>query len=294
MYGSGAFMLSARMRCRALVVLVLSVACQREEAAPMPAPVTQTPRKDPAVITTAAAPAIKRPELPGDARHGWDLFRLHCVNCHGASRRGTGIYRSKLPTPPADLRDPVLLASRSDDQIAHAIMHGIAAQPSSKKKDMPSFSKELGEQDAMDVVAFLRGDSIYLVECFPEATHYAEVRPAVTGPPLYAAHAAAVHSEPVILAHGAALPASALHVGYVTFVELDLPSVGPTPVAFIADIKGRITRARVALPEPDNARASADIEAVLKNGDAGAPRLRTIIPTIQAVQDWLTKAVPTS
>src|SRR6185436_18459350 len=111
-----------RVRHAAALFFALSTACQDP-----PAPTIKeiAPVERPVQPTTVAIP--HRPSPPGDVKHGWELFREHCTVCHGASRRGTGVYRSKLPVPPADLRDPLLLASHSDDQLAHSILEGVAA-----------------------------------------------------------------------------------------------------------------------------------------------------------------------
>lgn len=244
--------------------------------------------------TLTAQAARRRPAPPGDFRRGWALFRENCAGCHGANRRGRGTRQGLLPVPPADLRDPVLLASRSNDELVNAILHGVRQQPARhgepEKKEMPGFDSELGEQDALDLVGFLRGDSIYLSECFPDATHYLELQ--TSGGRLLRAYTVdGIVKQPVLLDSASDLPSKASPLGYVMFVELDLPGAGATPVAFLADQKGAVSGVRVALPEPDCIRAETDILAVLERGAEGAPKLRGVVPAIEASKQWLAQTV---
>jgi mono/diheme cytochrome c family protein len=272
-----------------LLACVLLVGCPREApteettVAPQPKPVDRT---------------RKRPEPPGDPRHGWTLFAEHCVACHGASRRGRPGREGEQPAQPADLRDPILLASRTNDQLATAILHGVTRKgpdPGNMgRHDMPAFQSELGEQDVMDVIAFLRGDSIYLEECFPVATHYLALEVDKDGPPLFAAYDIArpdKPARPVVIRSKGQLPEGSVLAGYVMFTEIDLPGIGATPSAFLARPDGRVFSARVALPEPDNVRAESDIDSVIDRGEATTAKTRTMRPSILAMKARLERAI---
>lgn len=217
-----------------------------------------------------------------------------------------------LITRPADLRDPILLATRTNDEIADVIARGVLRKDGEnqkpqdpKKKEMPAFKDELGEQDMMDLVAFLRGDSIYLEECFPGATHYVRLGEGEGGLAIFGAFGAldarvvegasvapgAAPLRPRVVSSASDVPRGTKVVGYVAFVELELPGAGPTPVAFLAEPEGEVHGARAALPEPDNARAERDLEAALLRGVEGAPKLRSIIPAIEACEQEMKAAI---
>lgn len=204
--------------------------------------------------------------MVGDVQHGWRVYQEHCASCHGPGRRGDGEARRTVRVEPQDLREPLFLVKRTDDELARAILQGGPAVR--RSKEMPGFSAELSEQDTMDVIALLRGDAISLEECFGEATHYQRVFAEQGGPPVLAAYTTGENGErsqsrPVVLKVDEPLPAGARKVGYVLFAEMMLPGAGPTPTAFVADAQGTVTGLRVALPEPHAQRAQGDLEDVV-------------------------------
>jgi hypothetical protein len=229
------------------------------------------------------------------------MFKEHCASCHGVNRRGATDRAVKMLIRPADLRDPALLASRSDAQLTEVIMRGIEGPPKTRPavengarpdKEMPGFQSELGEQDALDIVAFLRGDSIYLEECFAGATHYAQLKQSSLGPPLYAAYSAAQAGlRPTVVAADAKPPDGARRLGFVMFVEVELPGAGSTPIALLAEDDGRFSGVRVALPEPDNGKAERDIFAVFTQGMESAPLLRPAEGTLKEAKQRFDAAV---
>lgn len=244
-----------------------------EETAPVPLKAVPSPK--------LAAQA--RPPLPGDFHRGQALFDKHCLQCHGASRRGTGPKRNELLAPPADLRDPVFLSSRDDEALLKTILQGGLFVGASKW--MPGFAAVMTDQDARDVVALMRGDSIYLTECFPEGTHYVRLLQQ-GGPPILAAYKAGPPVKwPAVVAEEQ-LPSRAVRIGYVMFADLNLPDFGPTPTGFVADLNGRVLAMRVALPVPDNERVQADLEAVVIRRIARLPKL---IPTLEAGASYVSK-----
>ncbi len=232
--------------------------CAKEVATdpkpPPPAPAA-APVADAGVI-------VKRPKLPGDFEAGWRLFREHCLECHGEGRRGGLVRKDGELLAPADLRDPLLLVSKSDKDLVGIMTNGLSVKKGGKsKKGMPSFKKDLDERQMLDVVSFLRGDSIHLVECVPDATHFVHLNAADPEPPILGAYKAGAPGSPAVVT-AADVPAGAEALGHVMFFELDLPQAGPTPVALVATSAG--VSSRVALPEPDNANAARDLDSVIQ------------------------------
>ncbi len=239
------------------------------------------PSQGASAATDSAAPKPvlaeqARPPLPGDFHKGQALFQKHCLQCHGEGRRGTGPKRNELLAPPADLRDPIFLSSRTDEELLKTILQGGVFVGASKW--MPGFAALMTDQEARDVVALMRGDSIYLAECFPEGTHYVRLLRS-GGPPVLAAykHGARVKWPRVIAEEE--LPQGAQRIGYVMFADLNLPDFGPTPTGFVANLNGRVLAMRVALPVPHNEKVQADLEAVVIRRIARIPRL---IPALEA------------
>lgn len=237
-----------------------------------------SPAPDSKVDSGQPAELERRPPVVGDVDHGWRVYQEHCERCHGSRRRGDGESRSTLKVSPQDLREPLFLVKRTDDDLARAILQGGLFVR--RSKEMPGFAAELSEQDVQDIIALLRGDAISLEECFPRATHYQRAFLEQGGPPVLAAYeTAATRTErPVVLKPDEPVPSGARKVGYVLFAELELPGAGPTPTAFIANLNGSITGMRVALPEKDAARARADLEDVVLRR---IPKLPTLVPVLE-------------
>jgi mono/diheme cytochrome c family protein len=217
--------------------------------------------------TSATADAGAAPDptasTGADFRRGWTLYQAHCAECHGDTRHGDGERAAKLDVRPANLRDPLLLANRTDDQLAKAIGQGGAFV--GKSKAMPAFHAELSERDLLDLIAFLRGDAISLEDCFPDAALWAPVT-LPDGP------------EPVLLAYAPdhprpgttrMAPGDPVHLaGLALFAEVTLPRAGATPVALLVNPSGDLLGVRVGLPHGDREKAQRDLEAGLRSGTA--------------------------
>ncbi|XXF80048.1 cytochrome c [Myxococcaceae bacterium GXIMD 01537] len=234
-------------------------------------------------VTEAARPAVV-----GDVEHGWRVYQEHCASCHGATRRGDGELRGTLAVPAQDLRDPLFLVKRTDDELAGAIFQGGVFVR--RSKEMPGFAADLSEQDVMDLIALLRGDAISLEECFARATHYRRVFMEKGGPPVLAAYETgpARSGRPVVLGPDEPPPPGARRVGYVLFAEMELPGAGRTPTAFVANLQGSITGMRVALPEPHARRARADLEDVVLRR---VPKLPGLVPVLDESAQRLSSLV---
>jgi mono/diheme cytochrome c family protein len=98
------------------------------------------------------AEGIPVPPLGDEAqvRRGYELFRVHCVTCHGAPGVGPDDLAMGLnPVPPG--LDFEKVQHESDAELYWVIQNGI------KFTGMPSFKLALaGEDDAWALVAFLR------------------------------------------------------------------------------------------------------------------------------------------
>src|SRR4051812_31241757 len=176
----------------------------------------------------------------GDFRRGWALYLDHCVECHGEGRHGDGQRSARLEVRPANLRDPLLLAMRTDDQLAKAISQGGAFV--GRSKAMPAFREELSERDTLDLLALLRGDALALEDCFPGAAVWARLTPPEAGEPVMAAYAfgQARAGRPKV-ASGQEVPAGATLVGLALFTEVKLPRAGATPAALLVGPLGDLS-----------------------------------------------------
>jgi len=223
--------------------------------------------------TTASVDAGATPATAAaagtDYRRGWTLYQEHCAECHGDTRHGDGERAGKLDVHPANLRDPLLLATRTDDQLAKAIAQGGAFV--GKSKAMPAFHAELSERDLLDLIALLRGDAVALEDCFPEASVWSRTAALsdASGPILAAYrldHPRA--GRPRVTAGGEPAPEGTL-LGLALFTEVNLPRAGATPAALLASPSGDLLGVRVGLPPGDRERAQRDLESRLRSGEGG-------------------------
>lgn len=126
---------------------------------------------------TATGVRAVEPVLVGDRARAVELWRLHCAGCHG-----TG---TSLPDPlplgaklgAKALRDPALLAARTDEDLITTVLKG-GPGPAS-----PAF-RFLGLLDAADLVAFLRHGLPTIADVFPDAAAYTAKSYTLVGPAL--------------------------------------------------------------------------------------------------------------
>ena len=93
-----------------------------------------------ALALLAAVCCIAGPALASDPQRGAELFRTHCVNCHGSSGRPV------LPGAP-DLSVPTALL-KPDLTLMASIRAGRGA--------MPAYQGLLRDREILDIVAHLR------------------------------------------------------------------------------------------------------------------------------------------
>jgi mono/diheme cytochrome c family protein len=88
-------------------------------------------------------------DLTGHAGKGEEIYRLYCLNCHGARGRGDGPVAESLTPRPADLTT-VIVQKKSEKDLLQIIREG---KPGTS---MPSWKGELSDQNIYDVLVFLR------------------------------------------------------------------------------------------------------------------------------------------
>lgn len=104
-----------------------------------------------------AAPVESKVRIKGNKKHGKELFKKHCAQCHGADGRGgngTGVTFSRkrdLPILAPGLNNAGFLAAASDKMIHDTIALGREGTPM-----VSMLAAGLSEKDINDLVAYLR------------------------------------------------------------------------------------------------------------------------------------------
>jgi hypothetical protein len=191
----------------------------------------------------------------GSVERGLKLYETRCLGCHGHERDGTGPLSRLFTQRPPDLRDPMLLLGRTDAQLMFALLNGVEFGGV-----MTRFARVDTEHEARDLLAALRHDSIWLEDCFPQATHYLRV-PGDERRPLLVAYAAAqAKGQPRIIDDPYAFPSGVRRTGYVMFTHLWLGE-RRVPAALLADVNRRYLGLRLALPFGEAMRYQAELAA---------------------------------
>lgn len=79
---------------------------------------------------------------------GGQIFKAHCVVCHGPKGKGDGPAAAALQPRPRDLSDTARMATMTDDSLTKVVTSG--------RQSMPGYAKILKPEEIRDVVAFLR------------------------------------------------------------------------------------------------------------------------------------------
>jgi mono/diheme cytochrome c family protein len=101
-----------------------------------PVPAAAKKRKNPVPATRASV------------EEGRKLYVSNCFVCHGATGKGDGPWREKLPEPPPDLTDAHMMAEMTDGEIFWKIGTG--------RDQMPRFEHQLDERQRWHLVNYLR------------------------------------------------------------------------------------------------------------------------------------------
>lgn len=79
---------------------------------------------------------------------GQERFQIYCTPCHGRTGVGNGmVIAHGFPIPPPNFHDDRIVAM-PDGQIFHTISYGV--------RNMPSYGKQIPEEDRWAIVAYLR------------------------------------------------------------------------------------------------------------------------------------------
>jgi mono/diheme cytochrome c family protein len=220
----------------------------------------------------------------GDVVYGARLFRLHCAQCHGGDKSGTGyLSRTLRNPPPKNLSDPGFLARRTNEDLFSIVTMGGRAV--SAHFTMPNFGGQLEALDAWDLIAFLRKDILTLGTFFPRAgryvTHEVELNAAAKerlggqyrGDKLTVLMALsgsdASSRGPEYYAHKGDLQTALKGrkvLGYVTFAPVNIPGAGPMFVGMSMDPNGTIERIRPQLESTHKGRDSIERQLVMFEG----------------------------
>ena len=98
----------------------------------------------------AEAKKMKNPVPRSDATlvAGKAIFNDQCVSCHGDTGKGDGPDAMMYTPEPADLTDAHMMGMMTDGEIFYKISEG--------RKPMPTFKKELSEEQRWQLVHFVR------------------------------------------------------------------------------------------------------------------------------------------
>jgi hypothetical protein len=83
--------------------------------------------------------------------------------------RGGGDLANKLPGPVGNLRDPAMLATRSNDDLKSEILKGV---PAAKPPMLMPGSPWLNGLELEDLITFLRHDALNVSDFFPTAKYF--------------------------------------------------------------------------------------------------------------------------
>ncbi len=98
----------------------------------------------------AEAKAVPNPveATPEALAAGADLYKKHCLMCHGEAGKGDGQAAKYLKPPVADITAPGAKDRMSDGEIFYKISNG--------KKPMPPMNRKLSETERWQVVHHVR------------------------------------------------------------------------------------------------------------------------------------------
>jgi mono/diheme cytochrome c family protein len=134
--------LSIRSAVALLVAFHLSAVAIAQDDDAWEAPAADRTRKSPL------------PASAGNVAAGRELYKTHCLRCHGEKGRGDGPGAARLSAEPADLSDPVFQSLLTDGEIFWKMSTG---RRNGKEVLMPAMAEKMpAEEDRWKVVAYVR------------------------------------------------------------------------------------------------------------------------------------------
>ncbi|MEI8059351.1 MAG: cytochrome c [Ferruginibacter sp.] len=112
---------------------------------------TKTLNQQPQPWVVPAADAAKiNPALADDASKtkGKELYKQHCLSCHGTTGKGDGPKAAQLDTESGDFTSATF-KKETDGTMYYQIKKG--------RKDMPSYATKIPADDIWDVVNYIKG-----------------------------------------------------------------------------------------------------------------------------------------
>ncbi len=85
---------------------------------------------------------------------GEQLYRYHCLFCHGEEGRGDGLNAYNLKISPRNFTDSRRVDARTDEQLAQTIANG--GQSSGLSNEMPPWGNTLTQEQIAELVSHIR------------------------------------------------------------------------------------------------------------------------------------------
>ena len=123
------------------VASLTGLAREKQETQPEGSSVWEVPAEAKAVPNPVEA-------TPEALAAGADLYKKHCVMCHGETGKGDGPATKFMKPAPADVTIPGTKARMTDGEIFYKISTG--------KRPMPPMNRKLSETERWQVVHHLR------------------------------------------------------------------------------------------------------------------------------------------
>ena len=102
------------------------------------------------VFSGLAAPHESRDgDMQPDGEQGRELYRIHCLECHGAEGRGDGPRAALLAPRPGNLVSAAT-SSKTDEELLEILAKGVP------RTSMRGWSAQLSDQERRNVLAYIR------------------------------------------------------------------------------------------------------------------------------------------
>ena len=84
------------------------------------------------------------------------IYKKSCASCHGLAGDGKGKSGKKFKTPSTDFTDPVVMGTRTDDELFEVTKLGPKAGCCRISKDMPAYAAKYSDEQIREQVALIR------------------------------------------------------------------------------------------------------------------------------------------